>query len=194
MPAEEAGDAYKDIEAVVEATELQDFHGEWRCLFLWGKLENRADWLIYSYKQLTSSNVPDFKDLLKVFGEAFEEPATYQGNVPSDAYLKSLLAKDYFIALVALDGENVVGGLAAYVLEKFEQERKEIYIYDLAVSESHRRHGIATGLINNLKMIARDIGAYVIFVQADKGDTAAISLYESLGKAEDTFNFDINVQ
>jgi aminoglycoside 3-N-acetyltransferase I len=138
--------------------------------------------------------VPDFKDLLKVFGRAFEELATYQGNVPSDAYLKSLLAKDYFIALAAFDGENVVGGLAAYVLQKFEQERKEIYIYDLAVAEEHRRLGIATALITLLNDIGKKIGAYVIFVQADKGDTATIKLYESFGKGEETYNFDIDVK
>jgi len=32
--------------------------------------------------------------------------------------------------------KTVVGGLAAYVLEKFEQQRREIYIYDLAVSDA----------------------------------------------------------
>jgi aminoglycoside 3-N-acetyltransferase I len=85
----------------------------------------------------------------------------------------------------------VVGGLAAYVLQKFEQERREIYIYDLAVAELHRRKGIATKLINDLRAIARERGAYVIFVQADKTDDAAIQLYESLGIREDVFHFDI---
>lgn len=28
----------------------------------------------------------------------------------------------------------MVGGLAAYVLPKFEQERSEVYIYDLAIT------------------------------------------------------------
>jgi aminoglycoside 3-N-acetyltransferase I len=94
---------------------------------------------------------------------------------------------------VALAGAEAVGGLAAYELEKFEQERKEIYIYDLAVLESHRRKGIATRLINELKHIARERGAYVIFVQADQGDTPAIRLYESLGIKEDVHHFDISV-
>jgi aminoglycoside 3-N-acetyltransferase I len=54
---------------------------------------------------------------------------------------------------------TVVGGLAAYELKKFEQERSEIYIYDLAVREEHRRQGIATALIGELKAIARRRGA-----------------------------------
>jgi aminoglycoside 3-N-acetyltransferase I len=144
-----------------------------------------------SSKQLSGTDVPLFKELLRVFGEAFEEPQTYQGAIPSDAYLGSLLGKDHFIALVALDGNQVLGGLAAYVLEKFEQQRKEVYIYDLAVSKDHRRQGIATGLINHLKTIAKERGAYVIFVQADSGDLPAIRLYESLGIREDVHHFDI---
>lgn len=147
-----------------------------------------------SYKLLSDSDLHLFKELLKVFGESFEDPRTYQSAVPSDAYLESLLGKDHFLALVALAGEKVVGGLAAYVLEKFEQERKEVYIYDLAVSCDYRRQGIATGLVNRLRTIAKERGAYVIFVQADSGDIPAIRLYESLGTKEDVHHFDIPVE
>ncbi len=146
-----------------------------------------------SYKLLSISDVAMLKELLELFSEAFEEPQTYQGAVPSDAYLESLLGKSHFIALVALDGHRVIGGLAAYVLDKFEQERKEVYIYDLAVSSGYRRQGIATGLISHLKSIARQLGAYVIFVQADAGDIPAIRLYEALGTKEDVHQFDIPV-
>ena len=149
--------------------------------------------ILYHYQQLTPSDLLLFKGLLKVFGEVFEEPETYQGKIPDDAYLESLLGRDHFIALVAQDGQKVVGGLAAYVLEKFEQERKEIYIYDLGVLAAHRRLGIATELIQRLRGIGKQIGAYVIFVQADKGDTAAIKLYGSLGKQEEVYQFDITV-
>jgi len=87
----------------------------------------------------------------------------------------------------------VVGGLAAYELEKFERDRREIYIYDLAVAEAHRRKGVATGLIGALKSIARKRRVYVIYVQADRNDTPAITLYESLGTKEDVHHFDIIV-
>jgi aminoglycoside 3-N-acetyltransferase I len=67
----------------------------------------------------------------------------------------------------------------------------EIYFYDLGVLENYRRRGIATGMINKLREIAREIGSYVIFVQADHGDDPAIKLYESLGTLEDVLHFDI---
>ena len=139
-----------------------------------------------------TAQLDTLKDLLRVFGEAFEEVETYQSAVPSDEYLEKLLRSDNFIAVVAIADRTVVAGLAAYILKKFEQERSEIYIYDLAVLESHRREGIATGLINKLREIARDFGAYVIFVQADVGDDPAIKLYESLGTREDVHHFDIS--
>ena len=86
-----------------------------------------------------------------------------------------------------------VGGIAAYVLPKFEQARSEIYIYDLAVHEARRRRGIATALITELKRIAIERGAYVIYVQADYGDDAAIALYTKLGTREDVMHFDISL-
>jgi aminoglycoside 3-N-acetyltransferase I len=147
----------------------------------------------YSYRQLASSDVPLMKRLLETFGEAFGDVSTYQDAVPSDAYLASLLAKPHFIALAATAGDEVVGGLAAYVLDKFERERREIYIYDLAVSDRHRRRGIATALINELVRIGRERDAYVVFVQADRGDDPAIKLYESLGTREDVHHFDIRI-
>jgi aminoglycoside 3-N-acetyltransferase I len=95
-----------------------------------------------------------------------------------------------------LKNGNVVGGIAAYELRKFEQERREIYIYDLAVSAAHRREGIATTLIEELKQVAARRGAYVIFVQADTGveDGPAIALYTKLGVREDVLHFDIAVE
>ncbi len=149
--------------------------------------------MTYSYRQLTGSDVSLFRELLKVFGEVFDEQDTYQDKAPSDVYLAALLGKEHFIVLVAQHEEGIVGGLAAYVLEKFEQERKEIYIYDMAVLQDHRRRGIATELIQKLRQIGEERGAYVIFVQADKGDIAAINLYESLGVREEVYHFDITV-
>jgi aminoglycoside 3-N-acetyltransferase I len=147
----------------------------------------------YSYTQVTSRDLSLFKQLLHVFGEAFNEPDTYQRAIPSDAYLTAWLDLPHVIALIAQDGEEVVGGLVAYILDKFERERREVYIYDLAVAEPHRRNGIATQLIERLKRVSKDKQAYVIYVQADAGDEAAIRLYESLGTKEDVHHFDIAI-
>ena len=119
----------------------------------------------YAYRQLACAcaDVSLLKDLLRVFGEAFDEVDTYQRSVPSDDYLTRLLRKQHFIAVVATKGKEVVGGLAAYELDKFEQDRREIYIYDLAVAHSHRRRGVATGMIGELKR--NDHGEFPVWVR-----------------------------
>jgi aminoglycoside 3-N-acetyltransferase I len=143
---------------------------------------------------LQATDLPLMDSLLTVFGEAFDDAYSYGAKRPSADYMRSLLSRDYFIALAAMEGDRVVGGLTAYELVKFEQERSEIYIYDLAVLASYRRRGAATMLIEALKKIALDRGAYVIFVQADYGDEPAIALYTKLGVREDVMHFDIELR
>ena len=138
-----------------------------------------------------NADITSLRELLSVFAVAFEDANSYLSAQPSDEYLRNLIERKDFIPLVADVEGKVVGGLVAYVLRKFEQERSEIYIYDLAVDENYRRRGIATGLINKLREIAREKGAWVIYVQADHGDDPAIKLYESLGTREDVLHFDI---
>jgi aminoglycoside 3-N-acetyltransferase I len=146
-----------------------------------------------TFKQLRAPDLPLARALLAVFAEAFNERDTYLGRPPSDEYLAQQLARPHVLVLAALDGETVVGGLIAYQLDKLEQARSEIYIYDLAVDERHRRRGIATGLIRALGKIAKDRGAWVMFVQADPIDPPAIALYQKLGTREDVHHFDIPV-
>jgi aminoglycoside 3-N-acetyltransferase I len=80
-----------------------------------------------SIHQLTRDDHTLMTSLLAVFGEAFGELETYVGNRPNAGYLQQRLGSDCFIALVALKNGEVVAGIAAYELKKFEQERSEIY-------------------------------------------------------------------
>ncbi|MDT9600694.1 AAC(3)-I family aminoglycoside N-acetyltransferase [Sphingosinicella rhizophila] len=146
--------------------------------------------MAFDILELGTDDAHRLQQMLPMFGEAFDDAETYRGA--SRDYLTRLLGRDTFIAIAAIAGDEVVGGLAAYVLDKFEQERSEIYLYDLAVAEPHRRCGIATALIHKLQHIASRRGAYVIFVQADHGDDPAIALYTKLGGREDVLHFDID--
>ena len=145
--------------------------------------------------RLGIGDVELLKALNRMFGEAFEDPDSYGRNLPSDDYLIHRLRDETFIAVAAVRKGDVIGGLAAYELKKFEQERSEIYLYDLAVAEGHRRRGIATALVEALRDVGRRCGAYVVFVQADKPDTGAIAFYQSITThREDVFHFDIPTQ
>lgn len=154
----------------------------------------RGENLKYSVKILDPSDVGSLREMLGVFGRVFDDSGTYCSNQPDDMYLRGLLSGDSFIAVAAFCGTEVVGALAGYELRKFEQARSEIYIYDLAVEDAHRRRGVATALIETLKHEAARRSAYVIYVQADYGDDPAISLYTKLGIREDVMHFDIEVE
>jgi hypothetical protein len=59
-----------------------------RCLRHRGIRELMVTSFGYAYRRLTCADVPLLKDLLRVFGEAFDEVDTYQRSVPSDDYLR----------------------------------------------------------------------------------------------------------
>lgn len=145
-------------------------------------------------RHLVPGDEPLLHELNALFALAFDDPESYASRPPTNEWLARLLAKDHVIALVAIDGGGAVGGLVAYELQKFEQQRSEIYIYDLAVAETHRRQGIATALIGELRAIGEKRGAWVVYVQADYGDEPAIALYTKLGLREDVMHFDIAVE
>ena len=171
----------------------------------------------FTIRELSPADVSLLRALNALFADIFADPESYGAKRPSDAYLQQLLAKKHVVVLVVLAadaarvspeakvrsnaeggqevvcGQEVVGGLVAYELEKFEQARSELYIYDLAVAAAHRRKGIATALIERLREIASQRGAWVVYVQADYGDDPAIALYEKLGKREEVLHFDIAV-
>jgi aminoglycoside 3-N-acetyltransferase I len=142
--------------------------------------------------RLGPRNVAQVRALNAMFAAAFiEDDDDYSAAPPSDAYLGELLGKPHVIVLAALAGQEVVGGVLAYELPKLEQARSEIYIYDLAVTEGWRRRGIATTLIEHVRRLARERGAWMVFVQGDHRDAPALALYDKLGRREEVLHFDI---
>ncbi len=146
---------------------------------------------LFTVRALGPDDIEPMRATLAVFAEAFDDADTYCSAQPGSDYLRRLLGGEYFIAIAAFEGERVIGGIAAYELQKFEQERSEIYIYDLAVAEAHRRKGVASALIEETQRIAKQRGAWVVYVQADLGDDPAIALYTKHGTREDVLHFDI---
>lgn len=147
----------------------------------------------YSVRTLASGDIDALRGMLNVFGSAFDDEERYCGNAPDDAYLQSLVDGGSFIAVAAEVGSEVVGALAAYELKKLEQRRSEIYLYDLAVLEGWRRMGVATAMIDVLRIEASRRSADGMYVQADYGDDPAVALYTKLGTRADVMHFDIAV-
>ena len=145
-------------------------------------------------RKLGPGDTQAYRQMMALFAEVFAEDGGDAYNVapPDDDYVAARLADPMLILLTAWQGGAMVGALAAYELAKYEQARREIYIYDLAVRSAARRQGIATALIERTRAIARDQGAWTVFVQADYRDPPAIALYEKLGRREEVLHFDID--
>src|SRR5690606_40961919 len=119
----------------------------------------------YAIRRLCPGDLETLRALNALFGEVFDERETYAGDPPSDEYCRDLLGREDLLLVVAIQDERVIGGLAAYLLRKYEQARSEIYIYDLAVAEENRRRGVTTALIAEVRRIGRGAGTWTVFVQ-----------------------------
>jgi hypothetical protein len=62
-------------------------------------------------RTLTAADLAPMREMLHLFGRAFEAPDTYTRHPPDDAYLQALLGSPTFVAVAAFDGTQVVGAL-----------------------------------------------------------------------------------
>jgi aminoglycoside 3-N-acetyltransferase I len=83
-------------------------------------------------RRLGRADIHVLRNLNVLFGEAFDDRDTYGEQPPCDAYLEDLLAKEHVVVVAAPTGAEVISGLVAYELDKFERVRREYYIYDAA--------------------------------------------------------------
>jgi aminoglycoside 3-N-acetyltransferase I len=83
----------------------------------------------------------------------------------------------YFIA--AIKEDQPIGFALAYELERIDRPHPMLFLYEIGVIETHRRRGVATAMIESLKEICRERGAFKIFVIAAASNSAALRLYDS---------------
>lgn len=122
-----------------------------------------------------------FNVLLALFADVFEE-----SYVPlSPERIDALLSREDVIVLVALEKDNVIGGLIAYVLPQYKHVRSIVYVYDLGVMREQQRKGVGTLLIQAIQEEARRQNAEEIFVQAELADMHALEFYRKTGASEE---------
>ena len=141
------------------------------------------------YRRLGPKDSSQARNLIALFDRVFEEPTRPMLSEP-DLLLR--LGNEHVWVLVAMDQEQVLGGLVGYELPKFETRRSELYLYDLAVASAHQGQGIGRGLLDALIAQVKTTDIWAVFVQADLGDEVPNALYQSYGyKQEKVHHYDL---
>jgi ribosomal protein S18 acetylase RimI-like enzyme len=84
---------------------------------------------------------------------------------------------------VAIDAGLVVG-FASGVHYIHPDKRPELWINEIALAPTHRRRGLGKALLKALFEVGRIHNCTIAWVLTDRGNTAAMALYSSLGGTE----------
>lgn len=128
----------------------------------------------YTIKKLESIDVALAKQLIQAWHEI---DGTINGKVPTEKYIIESLAKPHYHVFVAIHENQVVGGQTAYELQLFDEEKTEMFLYELGVVESHRQQGVAMQLISALKAFCLQRGIDTLFVGTEMENLKARNLY-----------------
>ncbi|HEY8560708.1 MAG TPA: GNAT family N-acetyltransferase [Pyrinomonadaceae bacterium] len=136
-------------------------------------------------RKLDESEIALARSLILMFGGdggAESEKIT----PPADEHIAAMLARGDFHVIAALDGNRLVGGLTAYEMTMFKRETREMFLYEIEVSEPFRRRGIGKALIESLKAICEEKSIAEMFVGTSRDNLAARKLYAATGGKADT--------
>ena len=101
-----------------------------------------------------------------------------------DAVARFLGDPNHHLLLAIADGKPV--GFVSGVELTHPDKGTEMFLYELAVDERHRRLGIATELVAALRALARKQGCYDMWVLTDHDNDAALGTYRKSGTDEES--------
>jgi aminoglycoside 3-N-acetyltransferase I len=132
----------------------------------------------FKIKKLAPDEVSLAGELIEMFG--FDDESEHQ-SFSADEYVKKMLARDDFHVIVALENDQLIGGLTAYEMKMFKRETTEMFLYEIEVAETHRQKGVGKALIEFLKQICAEKEIVEMFVGTEKDNLAARKLYATTG-------------
>ena len=103
------------------------------------------------------------------------------GGVASEAHLRRALANTACYFIVCLIDSGPVGYLSAFRFPAIDDDNFQVYLYDIIVDEGHRRTGIGSRMIEELKRQCRADGADHIWLGTSLENEAAQKTFERTG-------------
>ena len=118
------------------------------------------------------------------------EPATAAAQIQAAAHLfddppipaavERFLADPTHHLLLAYAGDRPVGFVSGVEMTH-PDKGTEMFLYELAVNEDHRRRGIGRALVEALAEVARSQGCYDVWVLTEEENEAAVATYRRAG-------------
>ena len=88
-------------------------------------------------------------------------------------------AANYLV--VAERGDELLGFVLAYRLERLDREAAQLFVYEVGVTPRHRRSGIGARLMEYVRDLVSEESLMEAFVLTDQDNDAAVGLYRSTG-------------
>lgn len=105
----------------------------------------------------------------------------FKGSIKQQSALKGFLSQPDNILVGAFDDNQPVGIGIGYILARTETSSPMFYIHDVEVAAHARRRGVGREIIELFIQLTRETNALKMFVITDRGNEAAMRLYESTG-------------
>lgn len=103
---------------------------------------------------------------------------------PVDAVLSSTFLRDPRHHLCVCIENGIVVGFGSAIHYVHPDKPPQLWINEVGVAPSHRRKGIAKGVLSALMSIGRDLGCTEAWVLTEEANAAARALYRSAGGRE----------
>ncbi|MGH7642432.1 MAG: GNAT family N-acetyltransferase [Candidatus Dormibacteria bacterium] len=107
----------------------------------------------------------------------------FDGELQLEATTRFLDEPGHHLLIAYVDGIPV--GYVSGVEMTHPDKGTEMFLYELAVADAHRRQGIAVALVNRLAELARQLNCYGMWVATEPENLAAIATYRRAGAVAD---------
>lgn len=124
-------------------------------------------------KKLEVNEVEDFRSLVEIFYDVFENDA----EIPYNEHLLKVLSNPDFIAFVVKVEGKVIGGLSIRVLHQYYSIKPLAYIYDVGIAKAYQGKGYGKALMEEVCRYCKENGFEEAYVEAEADDTDAVNFY-----------------
>lgn len=128
----------------------------------------------FEIQKLNRNDVEDFRDLVKIFKDVFEN----EEQISEKKQLAKVLSNPDFMVFVVKQNNKVVGGLTVYILHRYYGTKPVAYIYDVGVSPDFQGKGLGRSLIAEVCKYCKDNGFADAYVEAERDDVDAVNFYK----------------